>query len=226
MNVTITKTVSFEKLNQRKDDCVPVIQLMMACNDLTLANQALIDWKAEERKERRERKRGACMYFVRVELAHLYEGMKVIQAIRGNAYLSKLLEKCDPQTQADFDELLKFVVGGEKRKRFELLVGQIRNNLTFHYSDTKGKQIGNALKGRAKRSGGQWSSITRASSSHRWHWKVADDLVDSIVLREIWKIEEGANLRAETDLILEEIAQIVRLFLDFSGEFIWRYFES
>ena len=73
------------------------------------------------------------MYFVRVELAHLYEGMKVIQAIRDNAYLSKLLEKCDPQTQADFDELLKFVVDGEKKKRFELLVGQIRHNLTFHY---------------------------------------------------------------------------------------------
>lgn len=226
MSRTVTKLVSFEKLHDRVGSCIPIIRLMMACNDLTLANQALADWKTENRMARKERKLGACMYFVRAELAHVYEGLKVIPEIRQNDELFRLVGRCDPHTQMAFDELLKLIHPVEAKSRLEHLLGKIRNNLTFHYSDKGGKLIKTVLRSRANREGGKWSSITRANTSHQWYWKVADDLVDSIVVREIWKVKVGENTRAETDLILDEVAQIVRLFLDFSGEFIWRFCES
>ena len=68
------------------------------------------------------------------------------------------------------------------------------------------------------------SSITRGSTAHLWHFKVADDVVDSIVVRGIWKISRSSDLQLEANKILDRVHKIFLLFFDFSGEFIWRYF--
>jgi hypothetical protein len=58
---------------------------------------------------------------------------------------------------------------------------------------------------------------------HLWHFKVADDVVDSIVVRRIWRIPRDEDFRAKADAIGDEVQKIALLFLDFSGEFIWKY---
>jgi hypothetical protein len=206
----------------RGASAITVIKLMMACNDLSLANQALAEWKKEQPLNKKPRQAGAGMYFVRTQLSHLHEGLKVLEDIHNDAFLMSLVKQCDPETQESFHNLEQFLVGGSNRSEIEKIIGRIRHNLTFHY-DESGKLIEKAISDRAARSEARISSITRGDHAYLWHFKVADDIVDSIVVRQIWKIPRGTDLRVEADKIADRVHQICLWFLDFSGEFIWRY---
>lgn len=222
MSRTSTKFLNFENLRKQGQDAVTVIQLMMACNDLSLANEALAGWKEKDSKMMKQRQIGAGMFFVRTQLAHLHEGFKVIDSIRKAESLTSLLRRCDNRTQESFRHLEEFLPDGSKRAEFERLVGRVRHNLTFHY-DESGKLIEKAIEDRASRPEIQISSVTRGNTAHLWHFKAADDLVDSIVVRQIWKIPRDADLRVEADKIADRVHQIFLWFMDFSGEFIWNY---
>lgn len=222
MTKTITRYVNFQTLLTRSPYAEIVVKLMMACNDLSLVNQALGDWKAEQPNNRKPRQVGAGMYFVRIELSHLYEGFKIIEEIRNNAVLYALVCQCDQQTQLSFKELEQFLPKGKNRAEFESLIGKIRHNLAFHYNQT-GKCIKKAISDRAARVEARISSMTRGDTAHLCHFKMADDIVDSIVVRQIWGISPDADVRAEVDKIADRVHQILLWFVDFSGEFIWRY---
>jgi hypothetical protein len=219
MALTTMKCVDFQTLNARGKSAAIVVKLMMACNDLAVTDQALADWKKQDKTPKQT---GACMYFIRAQISHLHEGLKVIAKLRQDKALSLIVNRCDSHAQQCFRELEQFVPGGTKRTRFEQLAGQIRHNLTFHY-DQSGTLIERAISDRAVRPEAKISSITRGNTMHLWHFKVADDVVDSIVIRQIWKIPRDADLRAQADATAEEVHKIVLWFLDFSGEFIWKY---
>jgi len=220
-----TKYISFETLKMRGPSAVKVVKLMMACNDMTLANHALAEWKKEQPMMMKSRQIGACMYFVRTQIAHLHEGLKVIESIRADPSLMAYIEKCDKKTQQSFQELLQFLPGGSNRSEFVQLIGRVRHNLTYHYDQT-GKLIRNAISDRAGRPEARQSSITRGSNAHLWHFEVSDDIVDSIVTRQIWEIPRSSDLRVEADKVADRIHQIFLWFIDFSGEFIWLYIKS
>ena len=171
---------------------------------------------------KRSRQVGARMYFVRTQLAHLHEGLKVIEAIRADPSLMARLAECDNETQLSFQKLVPFLSGESKRSEFEQLVGRVRHNLTFHY-DQSGRLIERAIIDRAERADARQSSVTRGSTGQLWHFKVADDVIDSIVVRQIWKIPINSDLREEADKIADRVHQIFLWFIDFSGEFIWLY---
>jgi len=221
MSRTSTKFFDFQKLRNQGQSAVTVVKLMMACNDLSLANEALSGWKEKDSKMMKQRQVGAEMYFVRTQLSHLHEGLKVIDSIRKDTALTSLLRRCDNRTQG-FQQLEEFLPGGSKRAEFERLVGRVRHNLTFHY-DESGKLIEGAIEDRASRSEARISSVTRGNTAYLWHFKAADDLVDSIVVRQIWNIPRNADLRVEADKIADRVHQIFLWFMDFSGEFIWNY---
>ncbi|MBI1747840.1 MAG: hypothetical protein HYR55_14830 [Acidobacteria bacterium] len=149
--------------------------------------------------------------------------MKIcVEAIRADPSLMAHVASCDQETQRLFQMLVPFLHGELSRAEFEQLVGQVRHNLTFHY-DHSGKLIENAISDRAARAEARQSSVTRGNTGHLWHFKVADDVVDSIVVSQIWKIPRSADLRAEADKIADRVHQMFLWFIDFSGEFIWRY---
>jgi hypothetical protein len=223
MTRTCTRFLNFETLHARGQSAVIIVKLMMACNDLTLTNQALDDWKKEDRRCRKSKRAEACRYFIRAQIGHLNEGLKVVEEIQKDDMLSGLVGRCDSRTQQSFQDLQQYAPSGSNCQRFEELAGKIRHNLSFHY-DQSGKLIERAMADRAARS--QVSSITRGNMAHLWHFRVADDVVDSIVVRQIWKIPRDADLRTEADRIADEVYHIFLLFLDFAGEFIWRYCES
>jgi len=222
MSRTTTRYITFETLEMRGKSAITVVKLMMACNDLSLANQALAEWNKDQPRDRKSRQAGARMYFVRTQLAHLHEGLKVIKAIRDDSSLINLVRQCDQQTQQSFHNLEPYLVGGSSRREFEQLVGQVRHNLTFHY-DQSGKLIEKAISDRAARIEARITSVTRGSTAHLWHFKVADDVADSVVVRQIWNIPRHTDVRVETDKVTDRVHQIFLLFVDFSGEFIWRY---
>ena len=132
------------------------------------------------------------------------------------------MERCDPHTKRCFHELEQYLCAGPKREKFKKLAGRIRDNLAFHY-DESGKLIAEAISDRAARPNAKVSLVTRGDTIHSWHFKVADDVVDSIVVRQIWGIPHDADLRAHADSIAEEVRTILCEFLEFSGEFIWKY---
>jgi hypothetical protein len=197
---------------------------MMACNDISLANDALERWNKENSRIRGSRKIGARMYFVRLQISHLVESMKIVDDIKKDESLVSLLRRCDAKTQASFAVIEDCLPGGKKRARFEQMAGQIRSNLCFHY-DQSGKLIGRAIVDRATRHSNMASSVTRASTGHLWHFALADEMLDQIVVRQIWRIPLSSNVKAEAEAHAEWIREIGLAFVDFSGEFIWRYFE-
>jgi hypothetical protein len=195
---------------------------MMACNDMQVANEALAEWKSEQLPHKRHRQFGAKMYFVRLQISHLYESLKIIDQIRGDRQLMKLVDQCDAKTQQSFQELEAFLPNGAKRQWLDRMVGKLRHNLVFHY-DESGKLIERAIADRAARAEAWHSSVTRGSAAYLWHFKPADDILDSIVVRQIWGVPRQQDMRTEVDRIVDEIHQVFLSFVDFSGEFIWKY---
>ena len=68
---TYTRFLSFERLAAKGEDGAVIVKLMMACNDMTIANLALTDWKQPQPQERRDLEVGARMYFVQIGRAHV-----------------------------------------------------------------------------------------------------------------------------------------------------------
>lgn len=225
MATTSHRQVRFDRLQAKGQDAAIVIKLMMACNDMSLSNQALDDWKKPQTRERIDRQRAACMYFVRVELSHLFEALKIIEQIQRSPGLSTLVQQCDTQTRKSFSELLNHVSGGAKRARIEKLVGQLRHNLTFHYHQCD-KLILRAIEDRASRAEANHAWITRASTAHRWRFSLADDVIDSVVVRQQWAIPRNADLPVESDKIAAEVHEVMLQYFDFAGEFVWKFVEQ
>lgn len=225
MTRTTTRFLKFNRFQASGESAITVIKLMMACNDLSLANQSLSEWKKEQPISKRSRQVGAGMYFVRAQLAHLHEGFKIIEEIQKDSVLMALVARCDGQTQQSFKELEKFLPKAQYRPEFEQLIGRVRHNLTFHY-DESGKLIEQAISDRTSDANATISSITRGDSSSLWHFKIADDVVDSIVVHQIWGIPRTLDTQVEADRIADRVHQILLWFIDFSGDFIWKYCEG
>ena len=222
MTQSITKFVNFEELRARGSTVATVIRLMMACNDLSLANEALAGWKQNQSPSRRHCQSGAKMYFVRLQFSHFFEALKVLDEIRETPQLYAVVQRREG-TRVSFQRLEKFLPGGAERGKIEKLAGQIRHNLVFHY-DQRGKLIRKALADRAARQEGRDSSITRGRPAYVARFNVADDVLDTIITRQIWRIPKGANQREEADKVAGYLHKAVCCFVDFSGEFVWQYF--
>lgn len=126
------KYINLQEFTARGSSAAIVVRLMMACNDLSVANEAIGQWKKPQSSLRIERQRGAQLYFARIQIAHLYEGMKVIEAVRNDSYLLSLVGHCDGKTQQSFQHLEQFLTGGAQYNRFISLVEKIRHNVVFH----------------------------------------------------------------------------------------------
>lgn len=223
MRATSTKIVSFDFLRQRGDEASIVVRLMMVANDLALANQASSFFLDDEPSISKHRNWGAKIYFLRLQLSHLWEGMRIIEEIHEHPSLTAFVRRCDEETQRAFDSLLRYIPNGTKHKEFEQLVGRIRNKLTFHYDRKSRKLVLRSIDDLSRPSKRRCAPITRGSESSLWRFEVADAVTDNIICRQFWKIPDDADLRDEANRVAGYSFQIFQDFLSFSGEFIWRY---
>jgi hypothetical protein len=222
MSRTQTRSVNFQKLRDKGKTGTVLVKLMMACNDMQLANEASSRWKEEQPIARKYRQRGALMYFARLQMSHLHEAMDIIDTIQADAELKRLVSFCDEATKKSFNALLAYSRDGAKHRRFQQMVGRIRTNVTFHYDET-GKLIDSIVSERSTRPEALMSLITRGSSAYLWYFQVADEVVDGIIVREIYKVSRDKDVRTEVDAIMAEMHSIFLAFVDFAGEFIWRF---
>jgi hypothetical protein len=214
--------VDLQRLQVTSASAAIVLKLMMVCNDMQLANEALADWKKEQPRNRKCRQVGARMYFVRLQLSHLHEAITIPKTLQKDESLRRLIDKCDQRTRESCHKFESFL--HDASRPLHTILAAIRSNLVFHY-DERGKMIMKTLSDRAQLCG-RFSSITRGDSAYLWHFKVADDIVDEIVVRQIFKVARNQELRIEVERITDEIHELFLYFVDFAGELLWRYCEQ
>ena len=223
---TRTRQLLLRKLRDDMPESGIVLRLMMACNDASLTNQALENAKAVDHGYTDSKTaRAAAMYFVRMQLSHLFEGLKVLDDISDSPKLAALINSCDAQTQVSFDDLKPYRSGGSDRARFEQIVGRIRHGLSFHY-DQNGKSLAKSLNRKCEVDSTATSSVTRGNHAYKWRFSVADDLIEDIVVVDLWEAGDVLADKESADLVSDEINAIFLAFVDFAGEFIWRYCKS
>lgn len=219
---TSTTYTTFERLLGHGDEAVIVVKLMMAFNDLAVSNEGLSIFKGRHVAKQSTKDRGAAMYFIRLQASHLYEAMKILNAIAGHQRLRNVVARCSEATRRAFDRLVALSTDNAQHRKFEQYVGRLRHNLTFHY-DESGELVKRAMNDRARKPEANPTSITRGAEPYSWRLTIADDVVDSIVCRQIWNIPEGADLRAEADAAADYGHEIFIIFADFAAEFVTRY---
>jgi hypothetical protein len=182
---------------------------------MSIAMDAQRRWTEDTKCEREHRQRGAKIYFIRLQLSHIYEAMEIVKEIRDDAELVKAIDRCDRFTKEGFDALLIFMGSPE----FEKVMGRIRNNLTFHYDP---KTIERALASLVAKHPDASGSISLGDEPYNWFFEPGEMVGDRAVVRQIFKVPEGADVTTETDKVVSRLHEIVQLFGGFAGSFIWQ----
>jgi hypothetical protein len=191
-----------------------LIRLMMVINDMSLAMDAQRRWAEDPIEERKHRVRGAKIYFVRLQIAHIYEAMKIVEEIRKSPTLIKAVDRSGRRTRKAFDAL----VGYMGSSQYKDIMGRMRNKLTFHYDP---KIAENALASLVAKYPDTTGSMSLGDEPHNWYFEPGDMVGDRAAVREIFKVPEGADVAAEADKIVMQLHGIVELFGGFAGSLIW-----
>ncbi|HHT9124941.1 MAG TPA: hypothetical protein ACFYD6_03885 [Candidatus Brocadiia bacterium] len=223
MSQTQTIYINLQRLRSCGDTASIIIRLMMACNDISLANQCLSKFKEDQPSIRKHVQQGALMYFVRLQCGHLNEAMKIIQEIKDAQNLCVSVKLCSQMAQDSFNKLTNCLQGGPDYCNFQKYIGRIRQNTAFHYD---GKLADRALSDRSNRPEASLSKITRGDHISLLRFELADDIIDSIVCRQIWEIPRNVDLRQEADRIAYFGSELCRSFLNFCVEFIFQYIQE
>jgi len=188
---------------------------MMAVNDLGIADHGLRYWSETPPPEHKDRIQGAKSYFVRLEIAHTFEALKIIWKIQRTPEFMKLVEKCDRQTQEAFGRLAKFI-GTQKYKSMK----RMRDAITFHYET-------NAVAGAIARQNEKFPdhqlSLSIGSKTLDWYFEPGDRVVDSIIIRDAIGMETDPIVSAEVDRVASDLQTISEDLVNFSGYFVRRF---
>ena len=222
------KFVDLPRLKSQNDQAVTIIRLMMACNDISVANHCLGLFKDSYLNNttlgKKPFEKGAAMYFVRIQCGHLSEAIKVIDEIKSDRLLCEELEDCSEAAKACFNQLTECLKGGSAESDFNDYITRIRNNVAFHYDKSNNdKMIKWALTDRAERAEARTSTITLGGPYNLSRFDLADDLIDSIICRQIAGIPRTSDLREEIDKIMDFGSELCHAILMFGSEFIIRF---
>lgn len=213
---TTTLFIRFSKLANCESAEV-VVTLAMICNDLAIANSSMSRSSEAKSPLVAHVRRGARMYFSRMMCGHLNEGLDAIRSVRDIPELRVIVTQCSVAAQAAFEELCNCLPGSPQHKNFEKYVGWVRNRVAFHYDP---KDIRWAIQDRAGRAGADTSSLTGGGDIHSTRFEFGDDLLDSIVVRRLWKIPRDKDVRSEADRVATWCDEMCRRFLEFCQEFV------
>ena len=109
------RLTTFKKLDDKGELGVVLGRLMIALNDIGIANDALGGWMKDQDGIRKDRHKGAKMYFVRMLISHVYEAIAVINKINSIPELLLIVEKSQKEISDPFRRCLA-VIGTQKYK--------------------------------------------------------------------------------------------------------------
>jgi hypothetical protein len=214
---SLTGWFSFERLASAQHGSL-IVRLMMAANDMNLANWSLIGWHEPQPGMRRHMQQGAIQYFIRLQCGHLREAMKLITEIRNDANMINRLKKSSAEARRAFATLEDCLPGGANHDEYEKLVGRMRNKMAFHYDPV---QVAKALQRLAD--GNRVEKITLGMDIFLGRFNLADTLMSTIFTREIMGVPAGDNPSREFDRVRAFIDDLCVSYLRFVNEFSVNY---
>jgi hypothetical protein len=217
MERTLTLWVDINRLS-RSDASGLVLRMMMAANDIALANWGLTEFKKPQPRLSRHMQNGACLYFIRLQCGHLSEALKLVVELNNDLDSKARLERCNETAKQAYSILNGCLAGGVNYQRFTKWVERIRHNVSFHY-DPRSVQRALARLGTQRTT----CSVTLGTRIGLWRFNLADVVTDSIICRQIFGIPADADLRAEADKMAEFGAQVCVSFLDFAGNYALQF---
>jgi hypothetical protein len=191
---------------------------MIAVNDIALAADANDMWAETTEQRRAYRKPFARMYFIRVLMSHIYEGLKIIEEINNSPVLRAAVEKCDAPTQGEFKELVAILNSTERRHNLY----RFRNKATFHYDP---KEIAKHLRAVIAHDPKATWAFSEGSTARDWHFELGDAVIDRMVIRYVFDADEDRNpARAmKVAAIATRLHQISTTFTAFASRFVERH---
>ena len=214
---SLTGWFSLERLASAQHGSL-IVRLMMAANDMNLANWSLIGWHEPQPGMRRHMQQGAIQYFVRLQCGHLREAMRLIMEIRKDATMNDRLKKCSAEAKRAFAKLEDCLPDGPNHEKYEKLVGKMRNKMAFHYDST---QVTKALQRLAE--GNSVAKITLGMDIFLGRFNLADTVMNTIFTREIMGVPAGDNPSKEFDRVRAFINDLSVSYLRFANEFSVNY---
>jgi hypothetical protein len=207
-----TWTARTSLLNSDQQLASVIVRLMMVQNDISMANEGLSEWTDASEQKKLARQYGGKLYYGRMLMSHVFEALEIIEEIQNSAHLHQAVQKSDPGTRASFNSVAAFL---KSPAYFKLL--RIRNNVGFHYPS---KLAVKALEQIDKKFPGHRFCYSLGQQTLDWYFELGDLLLDRIVVRDIFKAPEGADVRAAIDPILLRLHAMAVAFSDFAGYFI------
>jgi hypothetical protein len=101
-------TVRTAKLIDDKHAASVVVRLMMALNDMEMADEGLREWTTTQDRRKLFRQ-GGRIYYLRMRMGHVYEALFIIKEIQNGPELKAIVQACDPMTRSSFDEVATFL---------------------------------------------------------------------------------------------------------------------
>ena len=199
---------------------VLIMRLMMAANDISLANWSMTRFQGDLPRMERHMRAGAVQYFVRLMCGHLNEAVGLIEAIRREPDLVSLIIRCSPEARRAYQRLCDCLPKGKDRVYFGDSVVRLRNKVAFHYDPD---HVHQSLADVTSEPSVPLAKITLGTDYYLSRFNLADALMDSIVVRQVMRIPVGSDIRAESARFEAFVNEKSISFLRFVSEFATNY---
>jgi len=210
-----TRLTTFKKIESKGELGVILGRLMVAMNDIGIANDGLGSWMKEQEGIKKYRQAGAKMYYIRILISHIFEALTVINKIKDTPELKAAVDKSYPDTQREFKKCAD-VIGTERYKQMK----DLRSGFGFHYLD---EPVRNAIASQAVKAPDLQLSLSVGNDHLEWFYQPGDRIIDSAVVRGIFKIPEGADVQKEVDRLIHDLQEVGDHLAQFAGFFIMEH---
>jgi hypothetical protein len=207
-----TWKVRSAKLLQHEKLGSVVVRLMMVMDDIGITNSSMVEWEKTDDPKKKARWRGGVLYFGRVQSAHLFEALSIIDEIKKDKDLMAAVDRADPTTKTSFETVAKFLDGDDYR-----MMAKMRNVVAFHYDP---KLTLRRLQKLVEKSPDHFTMYSLGSETLDWYFELGDLIADEITIREVFQISESADIEKAALEILDRLHKMATAFTDFAGYFI------
>lgn len=147
-------------------------------------------------------------------MAHMLEAMEILNRIKKSGELMELVNSLDFRTRASFVKTCEFI-GSDDMKKMQ----RIRNKLTFHYDN---RIVNNILSNPSPGIKDKNLEVTLSHDLSQCYFAPSDLVLDQFVVRDVFEVPYGADVRKEVDEIVDRLQVHLEVFGDFAMNFIHR----
>lgn len=219
-----TKYLTFNRIQSDRYRTL-IVGLMIAANDIQMANWSAVRYAEENENElprmQRHLRIGALQYFVRLMTSHLHETLPLIEEFGQHTFLLEILEKkCSEIAREGYAAMRDCLPGGSDADVFGAQISKLRNKLSFHYDRDF---LSKAIKRLANDPKHPPAEITMGTDYFLSRFNMADRVCDSVLVQQVSTLH-GTTDREKLSSFMDFVNQKCLAFLCFSREFAGIYF--